>query len=64
MALVKADKVELEKMLHRVCLLALWELGVTNGISDDMAWGAAEQLYAWVAPIVAHFESIQGDEKK
>jgi len=59
----KTDRVELEKMLSRVCTVALWELGVTNGITDDQAWGAVIELMAWLAPLDRHFASTEPDKK-
>jgi len=59
----KADRVELEKMLSRVCTVALWELGVTNGITDDQAWGAVMELMAWLAPLDRHFATTETNEK-
>jgi len=59
----KADRVELEKMLSRVCTVALWELAVTNGITDEQAWGAVVELMAWLAPIDAHFASLESKEE-
>lgn len=59
----KAEKIELERMLSRVCTVALWELAVTNGITDDQAWGAVIELMAWLAPLDAHFASLETNEK-
>jgi len=59
----KADRVELEKMLSRVCTVALWELAVTNGITDEQAWAAVIELMAWLAPIDAHFASTESDKE-
>jgi len=59
----KADRVELEKMLSRVCTVALWELGVTNGVTDEQAWGAVIELMAWLAPIDRFFAVTEPNEK-
>jgi len=61
--IVKADKVELEKMLSRVCTVALWELAVTNGITDEQAWTAVIELIAWLAPIDAYFASTESNKE-
>lgn len=58
------EKGQLERMLRNVCTIALWELGITNGISDDDALASAAELEAWLTPICDHFAAPEGDQEE
>lgn len=64
MGILRAEKRELERMLSRVCLLALWEVAATDGITDEQAYGAVVKLMDWLMPIHEHFVALETDKQK
>jgi len=57
------SKVRLERHLRNCSIIALWRVGV-EGIDDDAALRAAEELIEWAEVVVAAVTSIQPNEKK
>jgi len=56
-------KGRLERHLRNCSIIALWRVGV-DGIDDDAALRAAEELIEWAQVVVEAVASIQSGEQK
>jgi len=57
------SKCRLERHLRNCSIIALWRVGV-EGIDDDAALRAAEELIEWANVVVEAVLTVQPDEKK